>query len=136
MNRSVLVLTDDLFWRSKIEHAVRSAQREVEFAADPAALAECADPAKHCLILVDLALRKPPFEAVEALKKDAARAAIPVVGYYEHVRKDLKQRAEASGFDQVLLRSTFAEKLADLVFAYALPGAARVAPDEPELPEE
>ena len=136
MNRSVLVLADDLFWRSKIEHAVHSAQRDVEFVSDPASLGTTADPAKHCLFIVDLALRQPPFEAVAALKKDPARGALPVIGYFEHVRKDLKQKAEASGFDVVLLRSSFAEKLADLVFAYALPGAARVAFDERELPEE
>ncbi len=135
MNRSVLVLADDLFWRSKIDHAVRSAQRTVEFAEDPAQL-ESADPARHCLLIVDLALKKPPFEAVAALKKDPARAALPVVGFYEHVRKDLKEKAEKSGFDRVLLRSSFAEKLADLVFEFALPGAARVASEETELPEE
>lgn len=136
MNRNVLVLVDDLFWRSKIDHAVKSAQREAEFSSDPSAALASADPARHYLVLVDLALKKSPFDAVAAMKRDPARSALAVVGFYEHVRKDLKEKGETGGFDKVLPRSAFSEKLADILLEFALPGSARVASEEVELPEE
>lgn len=137
MNRKILVLVDDLFWKTKIDHAVRSAQAaNPEFLSDPAGLAKAADPSTTCAILVDMALRNEPFDAVAALKKKPKTKDIPVIGYYEHVRKDLKDKAEKAGFDQILPRSTFSQNLADLVLKFALPGSVKAEEDEQELPEE
>ena len=91
MNRKVLVLADDLFWKTKIDHALKSAQATGVFLDEPAELAEKADPPRG-LVLVDLALRKDPFDAIAALKKNAETKNITVVGYYEHVRKDLIEK--------------------------------------------
>ena len=136
MNRTVLVLVDDLFWRTKIDHAVRSAQAPAVFVTDPAALASAADPDVVGLILVDLSIRKEPFTALEALKKSPKTKGIPVVGYYEHVRKDLLEKGKKAGCEDVLTRSVFSEHLGDLVLKYALPGGIRTESEEPELPEE
>ena len=38
MNRTVLVLADDLFWKTKIDHALKSAQSPGVFISDPAGL--------------------------------------------------------------------------------------------------
>src|SRR5436309_3166379 len=91
MNRTVLALVDDLFWRTKIEHAVKSASSPVTFVSDPADLASAADPDKVGVLLVDLAMRKEPFDAIAKLKKSPKTKSIPVIGYYEHVRKELQQ---------------------------------------------
>src|SRR5512142_1633527 len=99
MNRTVLALVDDLFWRTKIEHAVTSAQRKVTFLDDPGELSS-ADPENVGLVFVDLACRKEPFAAVKALKKTGKGKRIPVVAYYEHVRKDLQQKGEEAGCDE------------------------------------
>ncbi len=136
MNRAILVLADDLFWRTKIDQAVKSAQRSAVFLSNPAELESAADPSKVAVILVDLALKNEPFTAIEALKRNAKSKGIPVVGYYEHVRKDLQQKATQAGVDEVLPRSSFSQKLADIVLKYALPGSVKTEEEEPELPEE
>jgi CheY-like chemotaxis protein len=135
MNRTVLALVDDLFWRTKIDHAVKSASSKITFISDPAELSG-ADPQNVGMLLVDLALKKEPFDAITKLKKSAKTKTIPVVGYYEHVRKDLQQKGNQAGCDEVLPRSTFSEKLGDLVLKYMLPGSTRAVEEEPELPEE
>jgi len=134
VNQTVVVLADDLFWRTKIEHAVRSAQAPVKFISSPSELA--ATDASVGVVIVDLGIRTPPFEAIAALKKAARTKKIPVIGYYEHVRKDLLTKGQAAGCDQVLPRSHFSQHLGDLVMKYALPGGFRAENDEQELPEE
>jgi CheY-like chemotaxis protein len=114
---------------------VKSASSKITFISDPAELSG-ADPQNVGMLLVDLALKKEPFDAITKLKKSAKTKTIPVVGYYEHVRKDLQQKGNQAGCDEVLPRSTFSEKLGDLVLKYMLPGSTRAVEEEPELPEE
>ena len=135
MNRKVVALVDDLFWRTKIDQAVRSAGASATFSSEPGDLAS-ADPALTSLVLVDLSLKNPPFEGIKRFKATEATREVPVIGFYEHVRKDLKEKADAAGCDDVLPRSTFSQKLADLVMKYALPGGVRTETEETELPEE
>ena len=136
MNRTVLALVDDLFWRTKIDHAVKSASSPIVFISDPSEIDGAADPSSVGVLLVDLALRKEPFAAIAKLKKNAKTKEIPVIGYYEHVRKDLQKKGNEAGCDEVLPRSSFSEKLGDLVLKYVLPGSTRTMEEEPELPEE
>ncbi|MEO6326970.1 MAG: hypothetical protein ABIT01_08080 [Thermoanaerobaculia bacterium] len=136
MNRTVLALVEDLFWRTKIDHAVRSGQARALFVSNPSELAASADPATVGVILVDLSMRNEPFGAITAVKKNAKTKGIPVIGYYEHVRKDLLEKGNKAGCDEVLPRSSFSQHLGDLVLKYALPGGIRQEQGEPELPEE
>lgn len=136
MNRKVIALVEDPFWRSKIDNAVRSVGATTVFLSDPAEAAGALEPGAPVIIVVDLALKMPPFEAMARLKKAKATAAVPVVGYFDMARKDLKEKALASGFDDVLSRSSFAERFADLVLKYLLPGGVRMEESENELPEE
>ena len=136
MNRTVLALVDDLCWRTKIDHAVKSASSPLVFISDPSEIDGAADPASVGVVLVDLALRKEPFAAIKKLKKSAKTKEIPVIGYYEHVRKDLLEKGKEAGCDEVLPRSSFSEKMGDLVLKYVMPGSSRAVEEEPELPEE
>lgn len=136
MNRKVIALVEDPFWRSKIDNAVRSVGATTVFLSDPAEAAGTLEPGAPVIIVVDLALRSSPFEAIARLKKAKATAGVPVVGYFDMARKDLKEKALASGFDDVLSRSSFAERFADLVLKYLLPGGVRMEESENELPEE
>jgi PleD family two-component response regulator len=136
MNRKVIALVEDPFWRSKIDNAVRSVGASTVFFADPAEAAAAVDPSAPVIVVVDLALKSPPFDAVSGLKKNGATSSVPVVGYYDLARKNLKDKAVAAGFDEVLSRSSFAERFADLVLKYLLPGGVRTEEDEHELPEE
>ena len=136
MNKTVLALVDDLFWRTKIDHAVRSGQARALFVSNPSELAASADPATVGVIIVDLSMRNEPFQAIAAVKKNAKTKGIAVVGYYEHVRKDLLEKGTQAGCDEVLPRSSFSQHLGDLVLKYALPGSIRQETGEPDLPEE
>jgi len=136
MNRKVIALVEDPFWRSKIDNAVRSVGATTVFLSDPAEAAGVIEPGAPVIIVVDLALKTPPFEAIAILKKAKATSSIPVVGYFDMARKDLKEKALAAGFDEVLARSSFAERFADLVLKYLLPGGVRMEESETELPEE
>jgi len=136
MNRTVVVLADDLFWKAKIEQATKSAQAPIVFLSDPAELAKAVEPSRASIVLIDLSLRKEPFAAIAALKKSPKSKSVPIVGYYEHVRKDLQEKATAAGCDQVLSRSTFSQNLSDLIMKFTLPGGTRTEEEEKELPEE
>ncbi len=136
MNRTVVVLADDLFWKTKIDLAAKSAQAPAVFISDPAQLLKSAETGKTALVLVDLAIRQDPFPAIAALKKGSKTKGIHVVGWYEHVRKDLEKKGMEAGCDEVMPRSAFSQKLADLIMTHALPGATRTEEEEKELPEE
>jgi PleD family two-component response regulator len=136
MNRTVVVLADDLFWKTKIDQAAKSAQAPIVFLSDPGELAKAVDPSRASIVLIDLSLRKEPFAAIAALKKSARAKSVPIIGYHEHVRKDLQEKAAQAGCDQVLSRSTFSQNLSDLIMKYTLPGATRTEEEEKELPEE
>lgn len=136
MNRKVIALVDDPFWRTKIDNAAKSVGASTEFVSDPAETAGVIEPTAPVIVVVDLALKIPPFAALSALKKARATAHVPVVGYYDIARKDLKEKAVATGLDEVLARSSFAERFADIVLKYLLPGGVRTEEDEKELPEE
>lgn len=136
MNRKVIALVEDPFWRTKIDNAVRSVGASTVFLSDPSETAGAIEPGAPVIVVVDLALKSAPFAAVAGLKKAAATASIPVVGYFDIARKDLKEKALAAGFDEVLARSSFAERFADMVMKYLLPGGVRKEEEENELPEE
>ena len=136
MNRKVIALVEDPFWRTKIDNAARSVGASTVFLSDPAGVAPVIEPAAPVIVVVDLALKIPPVAAMSALKKARATAHVPIVGYFDIARKDLKEKAVAAGFDEALPRSSFAERFADIVLKYLLPGGVRKEEDEKELPEE
>ena len=136
MNRKVIALVEDPFWRTKIDNAAKSVGASTVFLSDPAEAATVIEPAAPVIVVVDLALRISPFAALSALKKARATAHVPIVGYFDIARKDLKEKAVAAGFDEALARSSFAERFADIVLKYLLPGGVRKEEDEKELPEE
>ncbi len=135
MNRKVIALVDDLFWRTKIDHAVKSAGVSTIFLSDPGELTHL-DHSTTSVVIVDLALRRSPFDDIAAMKAGSSTATVPIVGYYEHVRNDLKQKAQQAGCDEILPRSAFSQRLAELLMRYTMPGAVKTESEEPELPEE
>ena len=59
MNRKVIALVEDPFWRSKIDNAVRSVGATTVFLSDPAQAAGVIEPGAPVIIVVDLALKTP-----------------------------------------------------------------------------
>lgn len=136
MNRTVVVLADDPYWKTKIDQAAKSAQALPVFISDPKELAKAVETGKTALVLIDLSLRHEPFAAIAALRKGSKTRLIHIVGWCEHTRKEMEQKAKEAGCHEVLSRSAFSQHLADIIMTHALPGATRTEEDEKELPEE
>jgi len=49
------------------------------------------------------------------MKKDAALATIPTIGFASHVHGEVINAARAAGMDEVLARSSFTLRLGDII---------------------
>jgi CheY-like chemotaxis protein len=115
----ILALVDDLMFVSKLRHTAGQLGIAVSFArSKDAALAEMRR-LPPALVVVDLNNgRTDPIGTIAAMKADPALAAIPTVGYVSHVDRDVVNAARQAGVEEVLARSTFSERLADILSAH------------------
>lgn len=108
---AVVVLTGDLFFRAKIEAVAKAAGVPVRFAGSAEEAQEAGT------VLVDLADGARAIEAVNALK---ARPRAPVVvAFGPHKEGEAFRAAREAGADRVLARSSFVERLPELLRAGA-----------------
>lgn len=112
----VLVIEDNLFFRPKLETALQAGGHAVTVAAEPgrveAALAEGVD-----AVLVNVAARAPWPELV-ALIRQRAGDTLPIVGYGPHADLTLRDRAIASGCNDVVPNGRIAADAARVVKRY------------------
>jgi hypothetical protein len=94
----VALLCPDLLFGSKLQGALRAAGHE------PVAPGEDAE-----LLVVDLT------DDADARIETSASAGLPRLGFYSHVEQDVRQRAEAAGFERVVPRSRMAREAATLI---------------------
>jgi PleD family two-component response regulator len=112
----VLAVVDDLMFTSKIKAAARQLGVDVDFArSSNAALAEMRTKSPALVILDLNNARTDPLGTVAAMKGDPALASIPTVGFVSHVQTDLIDAARAAGVDEVLARSAFTARLAEIL---------------------
>jgi hypothetical protein len=97
----VVCVAPDLFFASKIEATLTAAGHEVEVVGEPPDDMTGAE-----VVIADLMAVDP--------KAIAGRGA-PALGFYRHTEPDVRERAEAAGFDLVVPRSRMAREMADLV---------------------
>ncbi len=110
----VVALIPDLLFGSRVYAALAAAGHEVELVGDPAALSERL--AGAAVLVVDLTRDELDGAGiVAALAGDGALAATRTLGFYSHVEAEVRQRAEAAGFDLVVPRSRMAREGAELV---------------------
>ncbi len=116
MKRRVLVAVDDLFFAAKIRTTAEHLGIEVVFPRSLEALSESAREGALALVIVDLHLQRyDPFLIANSLKIDEELRAAPLVGFFSHVQTELQRRAEAAGFDHILPRSTFTQRLPEIL---------------------
>jgi len=107
------MIVEDLFFATKISTAAQALGVVVE----PAPLAGVLEQCRHSapdLIIADLHGPGDVLGAVSALKAEETRS-IPIVGFYSHVDAELREAALDAGVDQVLPRSAFTAKLAEIL---------------------
>jgi CheY-like chemotaxis protein len=112
----VLCVVDDLLFSVKISTAAKSLGVELYFERAAGNVVARVREKQPQLVIFDLNSAKlRPMEAVAAMKADPALKDIRTLGYVSHVQTDTIDAARAAGIDQVLARSAFAERLAEIL---------------------
>jgi PleD family two-component response regulator len=112
----ILVVVEDLMFRSKISTAAKAAGVAIAAATTAEAAMTRAREVKPSLIILDLdSARTQPFEVLKQLAADPELAGIPTLGFVSHVHADAIREARALGIGEVLARSAFAATLPDIL---------------------
>ena len=112
----VLCVVDDLLFSVKISTAAKSLGVELYFERAAGNVVARVREKQPQLVIFDLNSAKlRPMEAVAAMKADPALKDIRTLGYVSHVQTDTIDAARAAGIDQLLARSAFAERLAEIL---------------------
>ena len=104
-----MALVPDLLFGSKVEAMLTGAGHSVAVVAEPGRALELADGAD--VLVVDLAGGEVDGPALLAGGRPAART----LAFYSHVEPEVRDRALAAGFDQVVPRSRMNREGAELV---------------------
>jgi CheY-like chemotaxis protein len=116
MSIKAIAVVDDLFFASKIRGTADALRLTVGFPRTLDSLIESANSEPPGLIICDLnATRIDPITLSQRLKADDSLRSIPLIGFFSHVDTELQRRAIEAGFDQVMPRSVFANKLPQII---------------------
>jgi CheY-like chemotaxis protein len=116
----ILVVADDLLFRSKISTAAKALGVVVRAATTPDAAVERAREERPTLVLLDLDGQKPaPFEVLRRFAEDEQLQTLPTLGFVSHVHADLVRRARELGIGSVMARSAFVAALPSLLAPHA-----------------
>jgi PleD family two-component response regulator len=112
----ILAVLDDLMFTSKIKSAAGQLGVTVAFARSSDAALTSMRATTPSLVILDLNnARTDPLGIVRAMKQDDALKSVPTVGYASHVMVDLIEAARQAGVGEVLPRSAFTQRLADIL---------------------
>lgn len=112
----ILAVVDDLMFVSKIKTAGSQLGATVTFARSADAALAAMRTSAPSLVIFDLNNpRTDPLGIVGAMKRDPALSSIPTVGFASHVQTDVIDRARQAGVDEVLARSAFTMRLAEIL---------------------
>jgi CheY-like chemotaxis protein len=112
--RRVVAVVPDLFFAARIAGVAERLGVALEMQAPAAALGaiRIAPPE---LVILDLHAPGDPLRLARDLRGDPATRSLPIVGFYSHVDRALREAALAAGLDQVLPRSAFTARLPALL---------------------
>lgn len=116
MQRAVVAALDDIFFIAKIRATAEHLGTPIRFSRNAEATIETARETNTALIIVDLHAKQfDPFALARMLKSDAGLSVIKLLGFFSHVQTALMQQAKDAGFDYVLPRSAFTNRLAEIL---------------------
>jgi DNA-binding response OmpR family regulator len=108
----ILVINNDLLWRTKIAEIVRQAGLKISTAKTEQEAMDLARHQRPSLILVDLGVKSPDAMAlIQRIKETADLKDIPVLGYTFHTDQETWQKGVGAGCDQVVARSALEQAL-------------------------
>jgi PleD family two-component response regulator len=112
----ILAVLDDLMFTSKIKTAAAQLGLPVTFARSAEAALHEMRKAAPSLVILDLNnSRTNPLALIADMKQDPALASVRTVGYVSHVMADVIEAARRAGVSDVLARSAFTQRLADIL---------------------
>jgi DNA-binding NarL/FixJ family response regulator len=112
----ILAAVDDLLFSSKIRTTAKQARVVLVFARTPAEILDQSRALRPDLVIFDLnSAKAAPIETVTAMKSDAELASIRTLGFVSHVHTGLIDAARHAGIDEVMARSAFVTRLADIL---------------------
>jgi|WetSurMetagenome_2_1015567.scaffolds.fasta_scaffold32297_3 CheY-like chemotaxis protein len=112
----VVAVVDDLLFGEKLRTTARRLRVDLAFARSPEDATALTGARRPALVIVDLqseACR--PLDTIRRIKADPNLCATPVLGYFAHVRDDVRAAAVEAGCDEVLPRSAFSVRLAEIL---------------------
>jgi CheY-like chemotaxis protein len=113
-HRRVALVVPDLLFSTRIEAtAAQTGVAVTSLPADEAFAACAAEPPD--LLVIDLTGPGDPVALAGALRQAEATRGIPIVAFYPHVDQALRERAVAAGIPQVLPRSAFVARMAEIL---------------------
>ena len=112
--RRVVAVVPDLFFAARISGAAGLAGVVLEMPS-PASALETIRRSPPDLVILDLHAPGDPLALARALRADPATRSVPLLGFYAHVDRTLREDALAAGLDHVLPRSAFTVKLPALL---------------------
>jgi len=117
---AILAAVDDLLFSSKIRATAKQVGVDVQFARTPDEILAQARTLKPALAIFDLNSGKTdPLATIAALKADPEIGAVRTIGFVSHVHTELIAAARRAGADEVMPRSAFAGRLADILLSGA-----------------
>ena len=117
---SILAAVDDLLFSSKIRATAKQVGADVQFARTPDEILAQARTTQPALVIFDLnSAKTDPVKTIAALKADPGHRVYP----HDRVRvaraRGSDRAARKAGADEVLPRSAFAGRLADILLSGA-----------------
>jgi CheY-like chemotaxis protein len=107
---------DDLLFTSKIRTAAAKLGVPVTFARSGAAALESMRQSRPSAVIFDLdSARLDPLATLAAMRGDPDLDAIPTVGFVSHVHVDVVDAARRAGIGEVMARSAFTNRLAEIL---------------------
>ena len=112
----ILALVDDLMFSSKIKTTAAQLGVRVVFARSKDAALDEMRKLPPALVILDLnSTRTDPLGTVAAMKREPLLASVPTLGFVSHVRTDIIDAARQGGVAEVMARSAFSERLAEIL---------------------
>jgi len=129
----LLALTDLLFL-ARIREMAEALGLTVERATTPQEVLERTRRGMPAAVIFDMhAERLDPLRVIAEIKADEALRSVRTIGYFSHVRDDVREQARRAGCDLLLPRSAFVARLAELLgeIVRARRRASETAPPAP-----
>jgi CheY-like chemotaxis protein len=112
----IVCVLDDLLFSVKISTVAKAIGADVYFERTPGSAVDRIKEKQPSLVIFDLNSAKlKPMSVIAELKADPQTRAIRTLGFVSHVQTDTINAARLAGIDEVLARSAFVDRLAEIL---------------------